>query len=146
MSTSIERGRMNFGKPPAHRGFTLLEVLVALSVLALALMAALRAGAAAADHAAELQRRQLADWVAQDRLEEHRARRDWPAPGNHGGETEQGGRRFLWQETVSPTANSQFRRIDIQVRAAEAGTETGSGTTDGPVLARLSGFLVQPRY
>lgn len=148
---------MTFGKPPANvnadadahatvnahanSGFTLLEVLVALTILALALMAALRAGAVAADHAAGLHQRQLADWVAQDRLEEHRARRSWPAPGSHGGEAEQGGRRFLWQENVSATPNSQFRRIDIQVRAADA-----ADTADGPALASLSGFLVRPRY
>lgn len=120
------------------RGFTLLEVLVALTILAVALMAALRASAVAADQADALHQRQLADWVAQNRLEEHRARRDWLAPGSYDGEMEQGGSRFLWQETVNPTPNSQFRRIDILVRAA--------GSPDGAILARLSGFLVQPRY
>lgn len=128
------------------QGFTLLEVLVALTLLALALMAALRAGAAAADHASGLQQRQLADWVAQDRLEEHRALRDWPNPGIYSGEVTQGGQLFVWEETIAHTPNGQFRRIDIQVRAAGAASGRTVVSEGEFVLARLSGFLVHPRY
>ena len=118
------------------RGFTLLEVLVALAILALALMAALRAGAVAAQNAGEIRQRQLADWVAQDRLEEHRARRDWLPVGGNSGDVEQGGSRFRWEETINSTPNVQFRRIDIRVRPADQ--------PDGAPLARITGFLVKP--
>ncbi len=118
------------------RGFTLLEVLVALAILALALMAALRAGAVAAQNAGEIRQRQLADWVAQDRLEEHRARRDWLSVGGGNGDAEQGGSRFRWEETINSTPNAQFRRIDIRVRPADQ--------PDGAPLAHIIGFLVKP--
>lgn len=118
-------------------GFTLLEVLVALSILALSLMATLRAGAISMNNVHEIRLRQLADWVAEDRLAEHRARHDWLPVGSNTGETEQGGEHFLWEEKISPTPNLRFRRIEIRVRAA--------GSTPDTALAQTVGFLTQPR-
>lgn len=124
-------------KTPVVRGFTLLEVLVALAILALALMAALRAGAAATQNSGEIRQRQLADWVALDRLEEHRARRDWLPIGSTSGETMQGNQRFRWEEKVGGTPNAQFRRIDIRVMADDRNDPDHA-------LARVTGFLIKP--
>jgi len=121
----------------AVRGFTLLEVMVALAILALALMAALRAGAAATQNSGEIRQRQLADWVALDRLEEHRARRDWLPIGSTNGETMQGNQRFRWEEKIGGTPNAQFRRIDIRVLADD-------GNDPNHALARVTGFLIKP--
>jgi general secretion pathway protein I len=121
----------------AVRGFTLLEVMVALAILALALMAALRAGAAATQNSGEIRQRQLADWVALDRLEEHRARRDWLPIGSTSGETTQGNQRFRWEEKIGGTPNAQFRRIDIRVLADDSNDPNYA-------LARVTGFLIKP--
>ncbi len=115
-------------------GFTLVEVLVALAILAVALAAASRAAALMADSSVALRERLLAGWVAQNRLAELQARRAWPNPGRREGETEQAGMRLLWRETVSPTPNMAFRRVEISVVAA--GHES-------PVLAQLTGYLVR---
>jgi len=122
---------------PAGRGFTLLEVMVALAILALALMAALRAGAGATQNNGEIRQRQLADWVALDRLEEHRARRDWLPIGSASGETMQGNQRFRWEEKIGGTPNAQFRRIDIRVLADDSNDPNHA-------LARVTGFLIKP--
>lgn len=112
-------------------GFTLLETLVALAVLAIALAAAFRAVGAATAAVDEVQARLLAEWLAQNRLAEHRARRDWPPPGIAEGAAVQGGLRFRWREEVSATPNSLFRRIDLRVyRGGE-----------DHALVRLTGFL-----
>lgn len=118
-------------------GFTLLEIMVALAVLALALTAGLRAGGAALDNQEQIRHRQLADWVAQDRLNEHHARRSWLPVGTASGETWQGGVRFRWEEHVSGTPNTRFRRIEVRVYSAHEGNP-------GDELARIVGFLVRP--
>ncbi|MBC7943939.1 MAG: type II secretion system minor pseudopilin GspI [Burkholderiales bacterium] len=120
----------------APRGFTLLEVLIALAVVAIALGAAVRAVGGVTDHSLEASGRILASWVAQNRLAEHIARRDWPEAGETRGTAEQGARSWLWQETVKETPNPGFRRIEIKVGA--------DGDDEDYVLARLIGYLANP--
>ena len=97
------------------RGFTLLEVLVALAVLAVALGAALRAAQGSVTGFEQTRARLLADWVAADRLAELRARRVWPEPGVSEGDSDQAGERFHWRQEVGPTPNAAFRRVAIAV-------------------------------
>jgi general secretion pathway protein I len=121
--------------PQANRAFTLLEMLVALTVLAIALLAALRASGAAVTNTEDIRDRLFASWVAQNRLAEHIARRDWPPIGVLQGEESQGGVRFGWEERTVGTPNYQFRRIEIRVFPEQQSDFT---------LARLSGFVVKP--
>ncbi len=113
-------------------GFTLLETLVALAILAVALAAALRAAGASTSHVDDLRTRLLADWVAQNRWAVHAARGDYPSVGSQDGEDTQAGVRLLWHEEVSSTPNPAFRRLEITVLAP-----------DDPkhVLRKLTGFL-----
>jgi general secretion pathway protein I len=115
-------------------GFTLLEALVALAILAIGLSAGMRSLGVATRAAGELRDRQLADWVAQNRLAELRVFNRFPAIGGAEGDATQGGRAFHWREEVSATANPLFRRVDVRVFAA----------ADDGVLSRLTGFAVQP--
>ncbi|GLS03160.1 type II secretion system protein GspI [Chitiniphilus shinanonensis] len=96
-------------------GFTLVEVLVALAILAIALTAALRATSASSDAAITLRTRMLAGWVAQNHLNEMRARRLFPEVGTSEGKVEQGGQSFTWKAEVGASPNRSFRRIEIKV-------------------------------
>lgn len=99
------------------RGFTLIEVLVALAIFAVALAASVRAASISTDGALEVRERMLATWVAQNHLAELAAVSAFPEVGGRNGEAEQGGIRFRWDETVSGTPNRSFRRVEVRVSA-----------------------------
>jgi general secretion pathway protein I len=116
-------------------GFTLIEILVALAIIAVALAAGLRALAQATDGAAALKQRTLALWVAQNRVANATLESPWPAPGQRTGRAQQAGVAFVYTETISTTPNRAFRKIDVVVAAPE---------TPDYALARLTGFIGNP--
>ena len=118
-----------------RRGFTLVEILVALAIVAIALTAGMRALAQASDNATALKARTLALWVAQNRLAAAQIASPWPALGGYSGEASQAGANFVWQASVATTPNPAFRRIEITVAEPHA---------PDYVLARLTGFLGNP--
>ena len=119
-----------------HKGFTLLETLVALAILAIALAAVMRATGAGTNHAEAMRLRVLADWVAQNRLAQHAARGAFLPPGIQNGEETQAGVRLIWKEEIGVTPNPAFRRIEVSVYSPE---------NPEYALRRLTGFLVQQR-
>ena len=127
--------RRRSAEPRTRRGFTLVEILVALAVLGVALAAGMRAVAQSADAATLLKQRTLALWVAQNRLAIAQLASPWPALGSRDGEAEQAGAAFIWRESVSGTPNPSFRKIDIVV---------ADRREPDYALARLTGYLGQP--
>lgn len=115
-------------------GFTLLESMIAMAILAIALAAVLRATGAGTRHVDDLRLRLLADWVAQNRLALHAGRGDWLPIGEQQGEETQAGVRFIWEEKISSTPNPAFRRMEVSVAVADAPRVS---------LRQLSGYLVQ---
>lgn len=116
-----------------HSGFTLVEVLVALAIISIALLSALRAAGQGTNNVDELRSRLLAGWVAENLLAEHRARADWLPLGIQSGTESEGGFDFTWRQEIIATPNPAFRRIDVRVFA------TGD---DSHSLAHLVGFIV----
>jgi general secretion pathway protein I len=114
-------------------GFTLVEVLVALAIISIALLAALRVAGGGTNSVGDLRDRVLAGWVAQNLLAEQRARGDWPSPGILRGQQQQAGVDFAWREEIIATPNVMFRRVDIRVFSAR---------DDAHALAHLTGFVV----
>lgn len=116
-------------------GFTLFEVLVALAIVAIALLAAMRAAGQGTNNVSELRAHLLAGWVAQNVLAEQRARGDWPSTGVLHGKMTQAGIDFSWREEIIGTPNGAFRRVDIFVFVEPEEPHS---------LARMTGFLVSP--
>jgi len=117
-----------------QKGFTLLESLIALAILAIALAAVLRATSASTNHVDALRERLLADWIAQNRLALHAGRGDWLPVGSQQGEDSQAGLTFIWDEKISSTPNPAFRRIEVSVANRQEPQHA---------LRHLSGYLVQ---
>jgi general secretion pathway protein I len=98
------------------RGFTLIEVLVALAVIAVALGAVLRAtGQIAAAHD-RLVQQQIASWCAENAFAELRLAEPLPAPGERSLRCEQLGIGLDATLSVLPTPNPNFRRLQISFR------------------------------
>lgn len=114
------------------RGFTLVEVLVALAILAIALAAAMRAASVATEGAQETRLRTLATWVAQNRIAELTAARLFPGVSVTDGKSRMGAIEFDWRQTVSETPNPAFRKVELAVMRPGGG-----------VLVTLNAYLTQ---
>ena len=110
-------------------GFTLIEVLVAVAIAAVALEAALRATGSLALSSADLRARTMAQWSAENRLSEIRIQQQWPNVGEREFDCSQAGIALVCRERVLATPNRFFRRVEINVHGA-----------DDHRLSQLTGF------
>jgi general secretion pathway protein I len=117
-----------------YRGFTLVEILVALAVIAISLAAAMTTLGGSIDTVVALRERTVAMWMAQNRLTLHYVARSWPALETSEGTTEMAGHEWRWREQVQSTPDNDVRRIEIEIRVAP----------EREAAARLVGFLVRP--
>ena len=112
-------------------GFTLIEVLVALAIVAIALLAGLQATTALTNNAMRQSDVLLAHVCAENELVGIRLLKQMPGVGNKTSACEQAGRNLQVTLSVQPTPNPKFRRVDAQI---------SDGST--PVL-RLSTVVTQ---
>lgn len=96
-------------------GFTLIEVLVALAIVGIALVAGLQATMALTQHAQRQSDLLLAQLCAENELVRVRLSRQMPPIGEAGFACEQADRSFAGRLLVSATPNPNFRRVDAQV-------------------------------
>ena len=102
------------------QGFTLIEVLVALGIVAVALAAGLKASAALADNARRQTDVLLAQWCAHNALVQVQLASPMPALGASSQGCDQGERHFEVRLSVAATPNPNFRRVDVDVLLAQA--------------------------
>jgi general secretion pathway protein I len=106
------------------RGFTLLEVLIALAIVALSAGALLGSVTSSASNVIYLKERTLAEWVALNRLTEIRMDINMPSVGKRKGNTVMAGSRWEWEEEVSELAFEGMFRIDVRAH------DTGEAVDD----------------
>lgn len=100
------------------RGFTLVEVLVALGIVAIALVAGLQASAALTNNAQRQSDVVLAHICAENELVRIKLSRQLPSVGDSDNPCQQAGQDFNVHIKVAPTPNPSFRRVDAQVFTA----------------------------
>ena len=100
---------------PHQRGFTLLEVMVALAVLAITMGALIKVTDSYAFNAGYLQEKTLGQWIAENKAVEYRLMQEFPTVGNKTGETEMARVDWQWRVKVSNTDDKRLRRLDISV-------------------------------
>ena len=97
------------------RGFTLLEVLVALVIIGVALAASMRGAMSLTTTAEYTREKMLAVMTAENRLLELRLARERLEQGENSVPCEQGGLTFQCVQAVKPTPNPFFRRVEVRV-------------------------------
>ena len=104
--------------PRPSAGFTLIEVLVALAIVAIALATGVKAAGALTRNAERLSDVIAAQWCAENQLGALLLARQFPPVGDSGFSCEQGGRQYQGQLVVRPTPNPNFRRVDARMATA----------------------------
>lgn len=117
-----------------QRGFTLLEVLVALSVLVFALSALWKILGQSTAVVDALPDRVVAMWCAHNRVVLRQASLQWPEPQVYKGSEEWAGKIWYWEEEIGTTSEPRLRRITVKVGASP----------EALTLATLEGFIRQP--
>lgn len=114
----------------ATHGFTLLESLVALAVVAIAMAALWKGLLQGQTIATELPDRVVARWVAQNRVITRQVLGEWPETRTYTGEDFMAGKDWYWEEIVNSTTVANMRRITVNV-----------GRMDDEVIFTLEGYL-----
>jgi general secretion pathway protein I len=114
------------------RGFTLIEVLAALVIVAFGMLAAIEAVNQSARNGTYLRDKTLAHWIALNVVTERRLAESPPDVAESEGKVDYGGEQWRWSMKVTQTQVESMRRMDVSVRKESA--------REGSSLATVSGF------
>lgn len=126
-------------KNKKNKGFTLLEVLVALAVFAVAAIALMRVSESQLQLSARLEDKTFAHWVALNMVSEMQANQDWPDLGEKTGKVSMAGRDWKIIVKTLATPMNRVRRIEVTV-----GVAPQDFTQNMEAITVLSGFIEQP--
>ncbi|MBT5218343.1 MAG: type II secretion system minor pseudopilin GspI [Woeseia sp.] len=117
-----------------NRGFTLIEVLVALVVATLALGAVLAAVSQMADTGLTLRERTYASWIGQNKITELRLANVIPDVSESNGEIEYASQEWAWTANISETGIENLFRVDVDI--------SRPGSDD--IIRSVIGFIGEP--
>ena len=98
-----------------QQGFTLLEVMVALFIVAVTLGGAVKVIGSAAANSSRMSNKTFANWVALNQIAELRIKEEWPKIGESTGTTEMSGRKWAWVQDSIDTDDDNIRRVELSV-------------------------------
>lgn len=127
-----------------QRGFTLIEVVVAMAIVALGLMAVFRVVNDTVNNASYLRDRTFATWIADNRLAELRLAGEIPSVDETEGRLDYAGQAWRWTATVAQTPVENIRRVDVRVRRESDAEDSSLAQVTGFVGATIMGTAPSP--
>jgi general secretion pathway protein I len=121
------------------RGFTLIEVVVAMAIIVVVLAALFLQISRVADTSIELRQRTLAQWIALNRLADLRLNGVPPVGQKAQGTLEYASQKWRWQSEILGTPVKEIRRIRVRSALESAPKDTWIATVDG-----FSGQAISP--
>lgn len=115
-------------------GFTLIEVMLALSIFTLAALAALQVASAHLRSISVIEERTFATMVASNRMAQLHISDQWPPQNGASGRMLMAERPWFWRQEVVATVTDGLREVTVIVSTEE----------DGAEVARLVAFVGQP--
>ena len=100
----------------SQHGFTLLEVLIALAIVAMSAGALLGTVTSSASNVSYLKDKTLAEWVALNRLTEIRIGQQFPVTGKRTGKTDMAGIKWQWEQEVTELPFKGLFQVDVRAR------------------------------
>ena len=128
-SRSADRRHARLG---SNRGFTLIEVLAALVIVALGMLGVIQAVTQTARNGTYLRDKTLAHWIAMNVITERRLLPSPPDVSESTEDVEFAGQRWRWTMNVTQTEVESLRRMDVSVRPADR--------PDSEALVTVTGF------
>lgn len=110
---------VDFSVNKLQKGFTLLEVMLAMAVFSIAGIAILGTADTSARNLGYLESKIIASWVASNQLVEATLDSSWPPKNNQKGKVELAGQEWLWQQKVIKTTDKDMRALVMEVRLEE---------------------------
>ena len=117
------------------QGFTLLEVLVALTIISLSLGALISTSGSHAGSAGYLKQKTIAHWVAMNEITQLQVEKAWPGKGDTKGSTQMAGAEWYWTRTVKETEDENALQVEFKIYLDEERESS---------LTRLIGYLSRP--
>ena len=119
-----------------QQGFTLLEVLAALAVISIALVALFSSLSQGTRLTSRIEERMIGNWVASNTMTEIKSITSWPTVGENTTDVEMAGRVWHVNQDIIETEDENVRRIEVSVSLDKKGSFQ---------VASLFGYFINPK-
>ncbi len=133
---NLMMSKFKYNKKNLSKGFTLIEVLAALAIVAIGLTALFSALSQGTRLTSKVEERMIANWIASNTMTELKAFSTWPQTGATSLDVQMAGRVWYVNQAINPTEDENIRRIEINVSLDKRGEYQ---------LANLYSYFLNPK-
>ena len=134
MKTNAIHRSTSFACKRHSKGFTLLEVMIALFIVAMSLGGVLKVMGTAASNTSRLTNRTFAQWVALNQITQLQIDKTWPKYGESKGDDEMASQEWRWKQKIIKTSDDNIKRVELSVWGMD------DDSSDSPYVT-VVGFL-----